>query len=123
MDYRSSDVGGVISDLLVAPHQFAVAGTDSDACAAGKTDDRMDPLNVSGNAGGISRLVAELLCRPDGLARHLLQSNDGGAFAARGDNQVVAVDERGLAYEPSGVLAMKIFEDIAAPDDRAVSDF
>src|SRR5262249_5034416 len=57
---------------------------------------------------------------PDFLAGHLVERDHASAPAARRDDHAVAVNERRLADQPAGVVAAVLFQNILAPDRRAV---
>src|SRR5262245_18687341 len=105
----------------MAPHELAVAGADADRRPRSEVHDRADAPHISRDARRIGRPVTQVFRPPDLLAGHLIERDYTRAPAARRDDQTVAVNQRGFADQPLGVASSELFQNILAPDRRAVA--
>src|SRR5204863_131773 len=114
------DVRGVVGDARVAEHRLAVRGPYADGSGVGHRHHRANALHVPDDRRGVAGSIAEALAGPDGPPRHLVERNEGRVAAPRRDDDVVAVDEGGLAEQPLDVASVEVAEDVALPDRRPV---
>ena len=99
-------------DVLNLPEEFAIVGIDADDGAGQHGYDLTQALVLDENRGTVARLVLRVLAGPNGLACVLVQGDDADIFAARGANEIIAVDEQRFAEAPSDVSAVEFFEDV-----------
>ena len=114
------DIRGIVGDARVAEHRLAVRGPYADGGGVGHRHHRANALHVPDDRRGVAGSVAEALAGPDGPPRHLVERNEGRVAAPRRYDDVVAVDEGGLAEQPLDVASVEVAEDVALPDRRPV---
>ena len=84
--------------------------------------DRAHTLHVCDDGRGIAGFVAQFLADPHRCARHLVERHHPGVAPPRAHDDAIAVDERRLADQPVDIAAVEFTQDVAPPDDLAVSD-
>ena len=72
-------------------------------------------LHLRHNHGGILRAVLEILALPDGLSGLLVEGHDGSLFTARGDDQLVSVNEGRFGVAPVGNFPAKVVDQAEGP--------
>src|SRR6185436_11915342 len=97
-----------------------VRGAHANTCPTCKSYYRTHAFDVGRYAGRIASLVTQLLCSPDGLSGRFVERYDAGPLAAGHNDNPVAINQRGLAYEPLRISSAELFQDIFLPDDGTV---
>ena len=105
VDDRRHDVCAKVGDLGELPEQFAALGIDADEPLAQEGDVEPCAIGLHGDDRGVfSPLLRGQCALPDCFAGHLIEHNEGGVLTARRADDMIAIDEHGLAVGPVHLL-------------------
>lgn len=119
-DIFENDRAGGCGDLVGEggpPENFAFLRVDGNKTSLSEEDSLMDAVDVSEDRGGVGHLV--VLTLPGDFAGLFVERDECLAFAATGEKEETAVDERGGGVLPFDVHTGVFFEDVVLPNDIA----
>lgn len=125
-DDGRGDVRRAIGDFVVIPEQATIVGSDGNEAAPDDGDVLLHLASVADDDGGVTGAILAFGSEirrfgfPDNLASFLFEGCEHGVVSARGANEAIAIDQRGLAVAPAGHhFSAEVFFEVLLPEDLA----